>query len=232
MSLKYSEENQLVLINLLRGYGLLSRDGRSNSCDPYVIIEIKYSEEKPHGSTTQKYNRMASIPDNNESKPAGRRVTRSHSLQHAYNHVSSTHKHLTIGYHGQVSTSQYGLHVEHQSGDAIDDEETSEPVSKLMLKHEVSTSACSKTIWWTQNPEFNELFLFHAPKDMLVSASLAVTVMDRKLIGEDLCIGNIAIPLGSLSITGIQSIPPQWFTVRKVNYFVLFIQWNLSYLNS
>jgi len=121
-------------------------------------------------------------------------------------------------------TSQYDLHVENQTDDVRDDKETKteEPVNKLLLKHDISTIARSKTVWRTQNPEYNELFLFHVPKNRLVSAYLSVTVKDRQLIGEDLCIGNITIPLGSLSITGIQSIPPQWFTIRKVHHSALF----------
>ena len=226
MSLKYSEENQLVLTNLLGGHGLLSRDGRSNSCDPYVIIEIKYTEKQPQGNGAQTHSRMAPTSEKNDTlrlKSAGRRDIRSCSLQHSNDYVTSTRKQLTVGKYGQVSTSQYDLHAEHLSDDNSDTEETSEPVNKLLIKHEVSTTARSKTAWRTQNPEYNELFLFHAPKNRLALAYLAVTVMDRQLIREDLCIGNVTVPLGSLSITGIQSIPPQWFTIKKVRHCVLLI---------
>ena len=212
-------------MNLLRGCGLLSRDGRSYSCDSYIVIELKYNDEQAEAQGGSTAHKVTPNTDNNEFpgtqlKPAGRRaVTRSHSFQHGYDHVS---KHFSLKDYGQLSTSHYDLLVERQFDDDEDTEKTTEEsVNKLLLKHEVSTNARSKTVWRTQNPEFNELFLFHVPKNKITSAYLAATVMDRQLIGEDVCIGNFAIPLGSLSITGIKSIPPQVFTIRKVCHITL-----------
>jgi len=114
VSLKYSEENQLILMNLLRGYGFLSRDGSSNSCDPYVITEMKYNEEKVHAQT---HTKITTISENDkilQSKPAGCRFTRSHSLQHGYDHVTSTRKQLPVGDYVQVSTVNCKSLVSHK----------------------------------------------------------------------------------------------------------------------
>ena len=90
-------------------------------------------------------------------------------------------------------------------------------IHPLSFKHEISTTAQSKVVWYTQNPEFDELFLFHVSKEKLTLAFLLVSVMDKEILTKDKCIGHTTIPLGTLSIRGVQCIPPQWFTIKRVS---------------
>lgn len=40
--------------------------------------------------------------------------------------------------------------------------------------------------------------------------------MDKEILTKDRCIGHTTVPLGTLSIIGVGSIPPQWFSIKKV----------------
>lgn len=230
ISVKYKCENELVLIRLIKGYGLLSRDGQIHSCNPYVKIELKYNTEATNTATrptTADDHGDCSSPENTTLSPKvktlpsskGHKFTRSVSLLHTYEQFKhdqlkgSTNDHCNDI--DKFDLAQMRSHVQEQQNE-IDEQSPPQPLS---FKHEVSTTGQSKVVWHTQNPEFNELFLFHVTKEKLTSAFLLITVMDKEILTKDRCLGHTTVPLGTLSITGVQSIPPQWFTIKKVNMY-------------
>jgi len=214
-------ENELVLVRLLKCYGLLSRDGKIHSCNPYVKIELKYNEEtstdKVCGSSTD---HSCTIPPTVEQHKATlpnakkQKFTRSISLQHQYDQFKNNQLKWSAGCGiDKLGLPQTTLLV-HEEEDKLDGLSPSHPLS---FKHEISTTAQSKVMWHTQNPEFDELFLFHVSKEKLMLTFLLVTVMDKELLTKHTCIGDTTVPLGTLSITGVQCIPPQWFTIKRVS---------------
>ena len=221
ISVRYKQENELLLIRLMKGYGLLSRDGQIHSCNPYVKIELQYNAEVTAGedcSSTSPEN-TPFTPKVIEASPSAKRhkFTRSISLLHDYEQFKRNQLRSTAGHCNNIDKldlAQTRPHVQEQH-DKIND--SSSPLNPLSFKHEISTTAQSKVMWHTRNPEFNELFLFHVTKEKLISAFLLVLVMDKEILANDKCIGHTTVPLGTLSITGAQSIPPQWFTIKKVN---------------
>lgn len=220
ISIKYKQENELVLVQLLKGYGLLSRDGQIHSCNPYVKIELQYNT--PDHVTTKGCN----IPvADHESTPFTKppevempkrrlKFQRSISLLHNYEQFKRDQLRNHDHHHNNIDNLDLALHVHVQEQQAPPD--NSSPSHTLTFKHKISTTAQSKVAWHTRNPEFNELFLFHVAKEKLTSAFLHVSVMDREILTRDTCIGYTIVPLGTLSITGVQNIPEQWFTIKKV----------------
>ena len=222
ISVKYKRENELVLIRLMKGYGLLSRDGQIRSCNPYVKIELQYNEvTKPVAAAGEDCS--SANPDNTpfnpkvETSPSAKRhkFTRSISLLHDYEHFKCNQL-KSAGRCNDIDKLDLAQTrpLVHQQHDKTDD--SSSPSKPFSFKHEILTTAQSKVVWHTRNPEFNELFLFNVTKEKLTSAFLLVSVMDKEILTKDTCIGHTTVPLGTLSITGVQSIPPQWFTVKKV----------------
>ena len=224
VSVKYKRENELVLIRLMKGYGLLSRDGQIHTCNPYVKIELKYNSDLT--STAVTAGKDCSNPENTpltvspkvETSPSSRRLkfTRSLSLLHNYEQFKQSQ--LRSSDHcndiNKLDLAQARpLAIVQEQEDKIDDSSSPEPLS---FKHEILTTAKSKVVWHTRNPEFNELFLFHVTKEKLTS-TLLITVMDKEIVIKDTCIGHTTVPLGTLSITGVQNIPPQWFTIKKLH---------------
>ena len=205
----------------MKGYSLLSRDGQIHSCNPYVKMELQYNEEviKPAAgencSSTDPENAYFTPKVENSLNARRHKFTRSISLLHDYeqfkcNQLKNTDHCNDID---KLDLAQARPRV-HEQCDKTDD--SLSPSSPLSFKHEISTTAQSKVVWHTRNPEFNELFLFRVTKEKLTSAFLLVSVMDREILTKDTCIGYATIQLGTLSITGVQSIPPQWFTIKKV----------------
>ena len=145
------------------------------------------------------------------------KFTRSISLLHNYEQFKRNQLRTTSTDHcndiDMLDLAKTRPHVDSPHEKSEDLPSTS---NELSLKHEISTTAQSKVVWHTCNPEFNELFLFHVTKKKLASAFLLVSVMDKEILTEDTSIGHTTVPLGTLSITGVHSIPPQWFTIRKV----------------
>ena len=218
VSVKYKPENELVLIQLMKGYGLLSRDGQFHSCNPYVKMELKYNTDTKKTATTAEGCSSPdgiplTVPPKVETLPSpkGHKFTRSISLLHNYkpqfNQVRSSDHHNI----DKLDLAQTRSHVQKQ-----DKTDKSSPSQPITFKHEILTTGQSKVVWHTRNPEFNELFLFHVTKVKLTSAFLLIMVMDKEILANDTCIGQTTVPLGTLSITGVQSIPPQWFTIKKV----------------
>lgn len=207
----------------MKAYSLLSRDGQIHSCNPYVKMELQYNEEATKPAAAGGENCNSANPENApfspkvETPPSGKRhkFTRSISLLHDYEQFKRNQLKNTAHCNDidKLDLAQTRPHV-HEQHDKTDD--SSSPSSPLSFKHEISTTAQTKVMWHTRNPEFNELFLFHVTKEKLTSAFLLVSVMDKEILTKDTCIGYTTVPLGTLSITGVQSIPPQWFTIKKV----------------
>ena len=227
LSIKYKYENELVLIRLIKGYGLLSRDGQIHSCNPYVKIELKYNTEATNTPTrpvTAGGQGGCSSPENTtlspkvETLPSSKRLKYTRSISLLQNYEQFKHDQLKISTTDhcnnidKLDLAQTRSRVQEQQKDT----DGSSPSQPLPFKHEVSTTGQSKAAWHTQNPEFDELFLFHVSKEKLTSAFLLVTVMDKEILTKDRCLGHTTVPLGTLSITGVGSIPPQWFTIKKV----------------
>ena len=219
ISVKYKLENELVLIQLLKGYGLLSRDGRIHSCNPYVKIELQFNSSvtPPVNVTVEDCTCSSKNVASNEALSSVKRppkFTRSISLLHSYEQFKRNQLGNTSTDHcndiDNLDLSRTRPHLDSPHKDLPS------PSNDLSFKHEVSTTAQSKVVWHTRNPEFNELFLFRVTKEKLTSAFLLVSVMDKEILSEDTCIGHTTVPLGTLSITGAHSIPPQWFTIKKV----------------
>lgn len=176
LSIKYKYENELVLIRLIKGYGLLSRDGQIHSCNPYVKIELKYNTDPtntPTRSTTVAGGHGdCSSPGNTTLSPKvetlpsskGHKCARSISLLENYEQfklnqlkISTTDHYNNID---KLDLAQTRSHVQEQQKDTDD----SPPSQPLSFKHEVSTTGQSKVVWHTQNPEFDSYFCFMSVK--------------------------------------------------------------------
>ena len=187
-------------------------------------MELQYNEEATKPAAAASENCTTADPENGpftpkvKTPPSGKRhkFTRSISLLHDYEQFKRNQLKNTNGI-DNLDLAQTRPHVQEQH-DKTDD--SLSPSSPLSFKHEISTTAQSKVMWHTRNPEFDELFLFHVAKEKLTSTFLLVSVMDREILTKDTCIGYTTVPLGTLSITGVQSIPPQWFTIKKVNKLI------------
>lgn len=224
VSIKYKSENELVLIHLLKGCDLLSRDGLIHSCNPYMKIELKYNADVSEDCGSPKSARAPlTVPPSAEHagstlpRSSNHKFTRSISLLQNYEQFKQ--KELKKTNHYDIDKLDLAAQTrphDHKHKQQVKGNDSS-PSHPISFKHEISTTVQSKVVWHTRNPEFDELFLFNVTKEKLASAFLFISVMDKEILAQDTCIGRATVPLGPLSITGVQSIPPQWFTIKKVS---------------